>query len=398
EPFDRAAGFYREALARDATFALAAARLARSQLWRHWFVTPLGPEELAEVKQIVDRALALAPDLADAHMSLGLFYYHGHRQYEQALAAFRRVLELQPNNAQARLYSAYVYRRQGQWERSVGEMRLAEALDPRDAAVPGNIAASYVSVRQWSDAKRAASRSLALDPQNVVGQLALLQSCVNGGGSTEEARRALAPLPRSSALTTNAIRGTVSNIIEDFTYLNIMERDFDGALKLCDESTAVPADRFAKQMGRVAIRVLAGDTVGDPVETEEARVLLEARLAVRPADAFTLAQLSWVYLALGRNADALRSAHAAADLLPVERDAFGGPAFAVGLAQIQARAGEPHEAVNMLRELLAIPAGIAISINRLKLDPVWDPIRDNADFQQLLAGGESIGTLPAYGL
>ena len=123
-------------LARDPNFMLAAARLARSRLWRHWFVTPLAPDELEEVKRMVDQALVAAPDLAESHMALGLYHYHGYRDYEQALAAFRRALELQPNHANARLYSGYAYRRQGEWARSLEEMRKAESLDPRDAAVP----------------------------------------------------------------------------------------------------------------------------------------------------------------------------------------------------------------------------------------------------------------------
>jgi hypothetical protein len=41
--------------------------------------------------------------------------------------------------------------------------------------------------------------------------------------------------------------------------------------------------------------------------------------------------------------------------------------------------------------LLSIPAGHVISIARLKVDPVWDPIRDRPDFQQLLLGPEQVG-------
>ena len=48
-------------------------------------------------------------------------------------------------------------------------------------------------------------------------------------------------------------------------------------------------------------------------------------------------------------------------------------------------------AIAAIRELLATPAGQAISIQRLKLDPVWDPIRKDPEFQQLLAGKEQIG-------
>src|SRR6267154_1280455 len=62
-----------------------------------------------------------------------------------------------------------------------------------------------------------------------------------------------------------------------------------------------------------------------------------------------------------------------------------------GLAQIEARADAVEEAVKRLRHLLSIPAGQRISIARLKIDPVWDPIRTRPDFQQLLSGPEQIG-------
>ncbi len=104
-----------------------------------------------------------------------------------------------------------------------------------------------------------------------------------------------------------------------------------------------------------------------------------------------MSQLSWVYLALGRNADALRVAHQTAASLPIEKDAYWGPSFEAGLAQIQARAGEPHAAVKTLRRLLSIPAGSSVSLQRLKIDPVWDPIRNDREFQQLLGGKEQIG-------
>jgi len=99
--------------------------------------------------------------------------------------------------------------------------------------------------------------------------------------------------------------------------------------------------------------------------------------------------LSWVYLALGRNAEALRVSREAADSIPVEKDALVGPSFQNGLAQIEARAGTPEEAIRRLRRLLSMPG--PVSIARLKIDPVWDPIRNRPDFQQLLSVPEQIG-------
>src|SRR6059036_3536364 len=102
--------------------------------------------------------------------------------------------------------------------------------------------------------------------------------------------------------------------------------------------------------------------------------------------------LSWVYLALGRNADALRLSKQAADTITIKKDATSGPILQIGLAQVEARAGAPEEAIKRLRRLLSIPAGHVVSIARLKIDPVWDPIRNRPDFQQLLSGPEQIGS------
>ncbi len=163
DTYDRADAFYRKALARDPNFAEAAAELARSRLSRHWFVSPLAPAELEDVKSLIDRALVVAPNSPEAHSALGLFFYWGHRQYEMALAEFNRTLELQPNNADARANCAYVYRRRGEWERSLVDSQRAEELDPRDARIPTNIGVSCSALRLWKDAERAELRALAMD-------------------------------------------------------------------------------------------------------------------------------------------------------------------------------------------------------------------------------------------
>jgi Flp pilus assembly protein TadD len=101
-----------------------------------------------------------------------------------------------------------------------------------------------------------------------------------------------------------------------------------------------------------------------------------------------LTALAWAYVCLGRNADALRVARQAADLLPIEKDALAGPSFLAGLAQIEAHTGRADDAVKMLRQLITIPAGDVVSIARLKIDPVWDPIRNDPDFQKLISEPE----------
>jgi TolB-like protein/Tfp pilus assembly protein PilF len=394
DALDRAEALYRQALARDPNFGEAAAALAPSRLYRHWEISPLAPAELEEVKSLIDRALAVAPNSPEAHFVLGLFFYWGHRQYENALTEFNRALELQPNNALARQYCAWVYRRRGQWERSLADFQRAQELDPRDARIPLGIGETYTALRQWKDAERAELRALAIDPHRTLAALLLLSSRLSETGDVNSTRRTLDDFPEAIKSLNRGIRigGDVVGIVGIWVYLDVMEKRFSDAFQAF-EKEVVHGDRAHLQQlaGRVAIRVLAGQTEAAKSMAEEALPLLKARVRERPDDTLAIAELSWVYLALGRNDDALRVARQAADLVPIEKDAVDGPALQIGLAQIEARAGAPEEAIKRLRHLLSIPAGEVASIARLKIDPVWDPIRNRPDFQQLLSGPEQIG-------
>src|SRR4051812_47942869 len=86
ESFDQAAAWYRQAIARDSKFALALARLVQNRIGYHWFVEQMSLPELTKVRRMAEQAVALAPNLAQVHVALGQFYYHGYRQYEHALA------------------------------------------------------------------------------------------------------------------------------------------------------------------------------------------------------------------------------------------------------------------------------------------------------------------------
>jgi tetratricopeptide (TPR) repeat protein len=181
-------------------------------------------------------------------------------------------------------------------------------------------------------------------------------------------------------------------MVGEIEYLDVLERHFSEALKAWDVAPDnTVAGRLVQLKARIGIQVLAGQSAAAKSEAEEARALLEPRLAERaPEDRTSLSDSAWVYVCLGRNADALRLAREAAESMPIEKDAILGVNFLVGLAQIEAHTGQSEEAVKLLRQLLTMPAGEYISVARLKIDPVWDPIRNNPDFQKLLSEPEPV--------
>ena len=85
---------------------------------------------------------------------------------------------------------------------------------------------------------------------------------------------------------------------------------------------------------------------------------------------------------LGQKEEAIAEGKRAVELLPESQDAFDGPQGTAALAQIYAWTGESDEAFRLLDHLLTVPSNITIPM--LKLDPAWDPLRQDRRFQALL--------------
>ncbi len=391
EGYDQAASWYEQAIARDPKFAIAMAHLVICRLNRHWFVENLTDPQLAQIKEMAEHAIALAPDASDTHVALGLYYYFGYRQYEEALAEFAKALQLQPNNALALEYAGYVHRRLGQWQQCVAELNKALELDPRNADVAGNLGQTYTLMRQWTDGGRVSRHALSIDPHDVIGMRALLVTLINSTGDVASALQLLKSFPPDEKIITTSIAGTVVSVTGERAYTFVLARDFEAALKVWDGPPANEVDERARLAARSTIRVLSGDMAAAKREGEKAVAVIEKRALERPNELISLRQLSWTYVALGKNADALRAAKEICRLLPPERDALLGVANLGGVAEIEAHTGATADAVAILHRLLSIPAGETVSIARLKIDPVWDPIRTDPGFQQLLTEKELVG-------
>jgi TolB-like protein/Tfp pilus assembly protein PilF len=389
ESFDQAARWYKEAIARDPNFALAIAELAICQLRRHWLTDPLSEAELMEAGRLAKQALTLAPDLPEAHVALGLFHYYGFREYEQALTEFQRALELRPNYSLALQFIAFVHRRQGKWDRTLDELKKSIVQDPGDPYVQGGLAETYVFLRMWKEAEDNARHALTIDPHEATAMRMLLLSSLNRAGNAQEPLRILVTFPPDDLLLPNT--GMFDMVIGTRGQTFVLARDFKAALKACDTGTVATTNEWQRSAAKAGIRVLAGDVIGAQTDAEKARDLLEARLREHPQDFRALRALSWVYLALNRKSDAINIAQQTLDLLPPEKDAVLGSGNLAALAEIQAQTGAAAEAVQNLKKLLSIPAGETISIARLKVDPVWDPIRNDPGFQELLRGKELVG-------
>lgn len=162
-----AASLLEQALQADPGFALAAAQLslAYSQMY-HWG-NDRSDRRLALVLDAAQTALRLNPDLAEAEIALGHYYFRGSRDYVTARRHFDRALALSPHHAEALEALAHAERREGAFATAARHFEAALQIDPLNAILAYNTADTFLRLRDYEKASALLHRSLSLRPGHV---------------------------------------------------------------------------------------------------------------------------------------------------------------------------------------------------------------------------------------
>jgi hypothetical protein len=127
-----------------------------------------------------------------------------------------------------------------------------------------------------------------------------------------------------------------------------------------------------------------GDPAGARIYADSARLALLERIRDTPNDAQSHTFLGLALAYLGRKAEATAEGEKGAALLPISKDAFSGPYLQHQLARIYILVGEPDKAMDRLEPLLKMP--YYLSPGWLRVDPNFDPLRNNSRFRKLAQG------------
>jgi TolB-like protein/Flp pilus assembly protein TadD len=385
EEFDKlkqAEQLYDRALQLDENFALAAACYGQMEAWIYRNFDKQ-PERAQKGRALVQRALQLQPELPEAHWALGYWYYYGDLNYDAALNEFEIAQRGLPNDADVYLAIGAIQRRQGKWAESNASLEKAVNLNPKDTWPMQNLGQNYEMQRNFVAANRIYDRALAVDP-NAFGIKELkAKDAIAEKGDFSLAQQFLAKadtIPNLSADTKN-------QLTEGRIQLLVFQRKFDEAAR---EATKVPDDALTRYPNALCGKYLtsglakkrSGDEAGARQFFENARRLAEKDIQQRPNDASAHANLAGALAWLGQRDPALAEVKRAQELLPESKDAFDGPQITEALAQIYAIFGDAGSAVPILDGLLQRPSQVTVAV--LKLNPVWDPIRNDPQFQALL--------------
>ena len=373
---------YQRAIELDPNFALALARYSQLESWMVR-THDASSDHRGKARTLAERALQLQPELPEARLALGFSYYYGANNYEAALKEFEIAKRGLPNEPEVYLAIGAIQRRQGKWAESTANLEKAARLNPKDTWPLHNLALNYQMQRDFDAANKTVDRALQINPQAIGLWEIKVKLAIAEKGDFSVYEQAMEK-GKSFAVSDEQRLQLIGNEAN----LLLLQRKYDQLLQLGEK---FPDDSFAAAPGSLAMKYFAigiaqkglGDDTAARTALVKAKNILEAQLKQKPDDPDLHVGFAKILAWLGEKDAAVAEAKRAVDLRPESKDAFQGPEITEQVAQVYTILGDNARAIELLDALLSRPS--EVTLHALKVNPAWDPLRNDAGFQALFA-------------
>jgi serine/threonine protein kinase/tetratricopeptide (TPR) repeat protein len=378
----RAVDLLNQAVAHDSSFFLAYCLLANTHDALYFFGEDHTAERLALAEAALKAAFRLQPDSGEAHLARAWNLYHGHLDYDDALAELEVAQRTLPNDPRVFELIGNIKRRQGKFEEALRDLERALELDPRRLDILWNTAGYYQCLRRYAESATLWDRALAIEPDDagIKRDRAVLE--LDWKADTRPLHQTIDSIRKKNP-------AAIQNVADSWFTCALAERDAAAAanalVALGENTFGEGAVEFNRTFCEGLLARMTKDEAKARSAFAAARTQQEKVVQAEPNYGPALCVLGVIDAGLGRKEDALREGRRAIELMPVEKDSFNGAHMIAYFAVIAAWVGEKDLACEQLAIANRLPWHYSISYGRLKLLPDWDPLRGDQRFEKIVA-------------
>jgi TolB-like protein len=375
----QAADLLNQAVARDPSFLQAYCQLAFAHDGVYFVGFDHTPARLAQAESAVQAASRLQPNAGETHLARAQNLYWGYLDYDGALAELEVATQSLPNHPRVVELKGYIKRRQGRWDESIRDLNRAIELDPHNILTLQQTAQTHQVLRRYVDEKSLLARALAFEPNDAVTKVQHAFVELDSKADTRPLHQMIESI-RPAAIPSIANNWLVCALAErDGTAAENALTAFGGSQITFGSAENVLFNRLFVE--GVIARITKNEDRARSAFIA-ARAEQEKIIQAQPNYGPALCVLGLIDAGLGRREEALREGRRAVEVLPVEKDQFGGNVMIKYLAMIAAWLGDKDLACEQLAIALRRPSDL--SYGQLKLMPFWDPLRGNPQFEKLI--------------